>query len=90
MLYKENFYVPTITNTTPIEGKEIDLTFVRFAQQKRNALDYIESVRLKEEQKWKWLKRIVNGLLEHKEVFYDLILLLVTIAFFIFYKDKMF
>lgn len=41
---KREFNVPTITNTTPVQGKEIDLTFVQFAQRKRNALDYIASV----------------------------------------------
>ena len=41
---KREFNVPTITNTTPVQGKEIDLTFVQFAQRKRAATTYIESV----------------------------------------------
>ena len=42
---KERLFVPVIvsTNPTPIT-KEIDLTFVQFAQRKRAATTYIESV----------------------------------------------
>ena len=48
---RKEFFVPRIISTTPVQGKEIDLTFVQFAQRKRNALDYIESVAQKREAK---------------------------------------
>ena len=49
---KENFFVPRIISTTPAPTtKEIDLTFVQFAQRKRAALDYIASVEAKREDK---------------------------------------
>lgn len=40
-----DFYVPTITTTTPIEGKPIDLSFSELMYRKRNANRYSESVR---------------------------------------------
>lgn len=42
---RERMSVPFIISTTPIQAvKEIDLTFVQFAQRKRAATTYIESV----------------------------------------------
>ena len=41
---RENFFVPTIVTTTPVQKKEIDLTFVQFAQRKHAAVSYIQSV----------------------------------------------
>lgn len=41
---KRDFYVPVITNTTPLEGKPIDLTFAELMYRKRNAKRYSESV----------------------------------------------
>lgn len=42
---KERLFVPVIISTKPTPvTKEIDLTFVRFAQRKRAATTYIESV----------------------------------------------
>ena len=41
---RERMSVPFIVSTTPVQGKEIDLTFVQFAQRKRAATTYIESV----------------------------------------------
>ena len=57
---KRKFNVPTITNTTPVQGKEIDLTFVQFAQRKRNALDYIASVERREAAKAAKKKNLMN------------------------------
>ena len=49
---KENFFVPKIISTTPVQStKEIDLTFVQFTQRKRAALDYIASVEARREDK---------------------------------------
>ena len=42
---RERMSVPYIISTTPIQAeKEIDLTFVQFAQRKRAATDYINHV----------------------------------------------
>lgn len=41
---RENFFVPVIVTTEPVQKKEIDLTFVRFAQRKHAAVSYIQSV----------------------------------------------
>ena len=42
---RERMSVPFIISTTPIQAeKEIDLTFVQFAQRKHAATTYIESV----------------------------------------------
>ena len=41
---RENFFVPTIVTTEPVQKKEIDLTFVQFAQRKHAAMSYIQSV----------------------------------------------
>lgn len=57
---KREFNVPTITNTTPVQGKEIDLTFVQFAQRKRNALDYIASVERREADKTAKRKNLMD------------------------------
>lgn len=57
---KREFNVPTITSTTPVQGKEIDLTFVQFAQRKRNALDYIASVERREADKTAKRKNLMN------------------------------
>lgn len=39
-----DFFVPVIVSTEPVQKKEIDLTFVRFAQRKHAAVSYIQSV----------------------------------------------
>ena len=57
---KREFNVPTITNTTPVQQGEIDLTFVQFTQRKRNALDYIASVERRETVKAAKKKNIMN------------------------------
>ena len=57
---KREFNVPTITSTTPVQGKEIDLTFVQFAQRKRNALDYIASVERREADKTAKRKNLMD------------------------------
>lgn len=59
---KREFNVPTITNTTPVQGKEIDLTFVQFAQRKRNALDYIASVERREAAKAAKKKNLMSSI----------------------------
>lgn len=42
---KERLFVPVIVSIKPVQAvKEIDLTFVRFAQRKHAATTYIESV----------------------------------------------
>ena len=41
---RENFFVPVIVSTEPVQKKELDLTFVRFAQRKHAATTYIQSV----------------------------------------------
>lgn len=41
---RENFFVPVIVSTEPVQKKEIDLTFVRFTQRKHAATTYIQSV----------------------------------------------
>lgn len=48
---RENFFVPRIVSTEPVQGKEIDLTFVQFAQRKRAATTYIENVEARRETK---------------------------------------
>lgn len=41
---RERMSVPFIVSTTPVQGKEIDLTFVQFAQRKHAATTYINQV----------------------------------------------
>lgn len=41
---RERMSVPFIVSTTPVQGKEIDLTFVQFAQRKHAATTYIDQV----------------------------------------------
>lgn len=41
---RENFFVPIIVSTEPVQKKELDLTFVQFAQRKHAAMSYIQSV----------------------------------------------
>lgn len=66
---KENFFVPKIISTTPVPTtKEIDLTFVQFAQRKRAALDYIASVEAKREDK---ANRKANKIAKFKSVITD-------------------
>ena len=48
---RKEFFVPRIISTTPVQGKEIDLTFVQFAQRKRAATTYIENVEARRETK---------------------------------------
>lgn len=48
---RENFFVPVIVNTAPVKRKELDLTFVRMVQRKRNALDYIAKVEARNKKK---------------------------------------
>ena len=63
------FHVPTITTTTPIhDAKEIDLTFVRFAQRKKAANDYIENVAYTREIKRKKLRKVLNTIGEFLSV----------------------
>lgn len=59
---KKEFNVPTITNTTPVQQGEIDLTFVQFAQRKRNALDYIASVERREAAKAAKKKNLMSSI----------------------------
>ena len=59
---KREFNVPTITNTTPVQQGEIDLTFVQFAQRKRNALDYIASVERRESVKAAKKKNLISSI----------------------------
>lgn len=60
---KREFNVPTITSTTPVQAaKEIDLTFVQFAQRKRNALDYIASVERREAAKAAKKKNLMSSI----------------------------
>ena len=48
---REMPFIPRIVSTEPVQKKELDLTFVQFAQRKRNALDYIASVEARREKK---------------------------------------
>lgn len=59
---KREFNVPTITSTTPVQQGEIDLTFVQFAQRKRNALDYIASVERREAAKAAKKKNLISSI----------------------------
>lgn len=63
---RKDIKVPIITSTEPVQGKEIDLTFVRFAQRKKNATEYIASVdrRLREKEfRKEYIKSIVLDVL---------------------------
>lgn len=40
---RRDFYVPIIKNTTPVEGRKIDLSFAELMYRKRNAKRYSES-----------------------------------------------
>lgn len=42
---RRDFYVPIIKNTTPVEGRKIDLSFAELMYRKRNAKRYSETVR---------------------------------------------
>lgn len=68
---KERLFVPVIVSTKPVQAvKEIDLTFVQFAQRKHAATKYIESVahrkqveaNLKESRKVR-IENVIAGLL---------------------------
>ena len=48
---KRDFYVPVITNTTPLEGQKIDLSFAELMYRKRNAKTYIESCNTRKSRK---------------------------------------
>lgn len=63
---RKDIKVPIITSTEPVEGKEIDLTFVRFAQRKKNATEYIASVdrrRRKKEFRKEYIKGIIRDVI---------------------------
>ena len=80
------FHVPTITTTTPIhDAKEIDLTFVRFAQRKKAANDYIQNVTRTKEIKKRKLHRILNTIGEFLSVislFASLYMIYIVMALF--------
>lgn len=63
---KREFYVPTITNTTPVRPeKEIDLSFWKNIERNRRAKEYSQSVQARRESKriGGKVKRILSGLL---------------------------
>lgn len=63
---KREFYVPTITNTTPIRPeKKIDLSFWQNIERNRRAKEYSQSVQARRESKriGGKVKRILSGLL---------------------------
>lgn len=58
---KKEFYVPTITNTTPVRAeKEIDLSFWQMIERDRRAKEYIQTV---EKQSKRNAKGIISGIL---------------------------
>ena len=60
------FYVPTITNTTPVRPeKEIDLSFWKNIERNRRAKEYSQNVQARRESKriGVKVKRILSGLL---------------------------
>ena len=81
-----DFHVPTITSTTPIcDAKEIDLTFVRFAQRKKAANDYIENVAYIKEIKKRKLRKVLNTIGEFLSVislFASLYMIYIVMALF--------
>ena len=80
------FHVPTITSTTPIcDAKEIDLTFVRFAQRKKLANDYIENVTRTRKIKKRKLRNVLNTIGEFLSVislFASLYMIYIVMALF--------
>ena len=80
------FHVPTITTTTPIcDAKEIDLTFVRFAQRKKAANDYIQNVAYTKEIKKRKLRKVLNTIGEFLSVislFASLYMIYIVMALF--------
>ena len=81
-----DFHFPTITSTTPISNaKEIDLTFVRFAQRKRAANDYIQNVTRTRKLKRRKLRNILNTIGEFLSVvslFASLYMIYIVMALF--------
>ena len=58
------FYVPTITNTTPIRPeKEIDLSFWQNIERNRRATEYSQSVARRKVRPVSRLKMILSGVL---------------------------
>ena len=63
---KREFYVPTITDTTPVRPeKEIDLSFWQSIERNRRAKEYSQSVQARRESKriCGKVKRILSGIL---------------------------
>lgn len=63
---KREFYVPTITNTTPVRPeKEIDLSFWKNIERNRRAKEYSQSVQARRESKriGGKAKEIISGIL---------------------------
>ena len=59
---REMPFIPRIVSTEPVQQGEIDLTFVQFAQRKRNALDYIASVERREAAKAAKKKNLISSI----------------------------
>ena len=61
---KREFYVPTITDTTPVRPeKEIDLSFWQNIERNRRAKEYSQSVAKRKVRPVSRLKLILSGLL---------------------------
>ena len=61
---KREFYVPTITDTTPVRPeKEIDLSFWKMVERNRRATEYSQSVAKRKVRPVSRLKLILSGLL---------------------------
>lgn len=59
---KRDFFVPTIVTTTPEKRKELDLTSVMLVQRRRAAIDYLESVEQKRNEKRKFIRTVKNAI----------------------------
>lgn len=61
---KREFYVPIITDTTPVRPKkEIDLSFWKMVERNRRATEYSQSVAKRKVRPVSRLKLILSGLL---------------------------
>ena len=61
---KREFYVPTITDTTPVRPKkEIDLSFWQMIERNRRATEYSQNVARLQKSRTGKVKRILSGLL---------------------------
>ena len=61
---KREFYVPTITDTTPVRAeKEIDLSFWQMIERNRRATEYSQSVVKRKVRPVSRLKLILSGIL---------------------------